>query len=143
MTGTQADRRARALEWIAREFHYSGGAEMAEALRSGTRAEREAALARMEDAARAERRRGIAGHWTYDLARHTELVRIMERERALLAAEDLRAARCTYQAAGRRLRHRLHRHGWAPLSLLWRLGKARGGVLAAIAGRFGRQENAR
>jgi hypothetical protein len=138
---TEANRCERSLEWIAREFHFSGGAEMVEALRSGTRAEREAALARMEAHARAERRRGLAGHWTYDLARHTELVRIIERERALLAAEELRAARRRYQAAGRRLRYHLHRHGQASITLLRRLSTARGAFLAAIAG--GKEGDAR
>jgi hypothetical protein len=31
-------------------------------------------LARMRRALRAERQRGIAGHWTYDLARHSRLL---------------------------------------------------------------------
>jgi hypothetical protein len=132
---TEAHRRDRDLEWIAREFHYQGGSAMAESLRSGTNAEREAVLARLEDAARAERARGLAGHWTYDLARHTELVRIIDQERALLAAEDLRATHRRYQAAGRQLRCHLHRRGWAPISLMRRLGTARGAFLAAIAGR--------
>ncbi len=33
-------------------------------------------LAKLRRALRAERRRGIAGHWTYDLARHVELLRL-------------------------------------------------------------------
>jgi hypothetical protein len=33
-------------------------------------------LARLKRALRAERRRGIAGHWTYDLARHVELLHL-------------------------------------------------------------------
>jgi hypothetical protein len=134
MTMTEAYRHERSLEWITLEFHFSGGAEMAEALRSGTRAECEAALAAMEARARAERRRGLAGHWTYQRARHVELVRIIEGERALLATKDLRTARRTYQAASRRLRWHLHRNGCAPLSLMRRLGTARGAFLAAIAG---------
>jgi hypothetical protein len=89
----------------------------------------------MEARAGVERRRGLAGHWTYDPARDTELVRIIEEERALLAADNLKAARRKYQAAGRRLRHHVHRHGQGPISFLRRLGKARGGFLAAIAGR--------
>jgi hypothetical protein len=108
---------------------------MAEALRTGTRAERHAVLTRMEARACAERRRGLAGHWTYDLARHAELVRIIEEERRLLAAEDLRAARHKHQTAVRQVRHHLHRRGWAPITVLRRLGKARGGFRAAIAGR--------
>ena len=31
-------------------------------------------LGRLRKALRAERRRGLAGHWTYDLARHIELL---------------------------------------------------------------------
>ena len=134
MTEAQPTARERSLEWIAREFHFAGGVEMAEALRSGTRVEREAALGRMEARACAERVRGLAGHWTYDLP-GTRARRIIERERALLATEDLQAARRRYQAAVRQVRHHLHRRGWAPISLLRRLGKARGGFLAAIAGR--------
>jgi hypothetical protein len=33
-------------------------------------------LAKLRKALRAERQRGIAGHWTYDLARHTELLAV-------------------------------------------------------------------
>jgi hypothetical protein len=139
MTEAPTHRRERSLEWIAREFQIYGRS-MAEALRSGARVEREAALVRMEASACAERARGLAGHWTYDLARHTELVRIIERERALIAAEDLKAARSRYQAAGRHVRCQLHRRGWASVSLLRRLGKARGGLLAAIAGRCAQED---
>jgi hypothetical protein len=39
-------------------------------------------LAKLRRALRAERRRGIAGHWTYDLARHVELLRIYRLELA-------------------------------------------------------------
>ena len=31
-------------------------------------------IAQLERALRAERRRGLAGHWTYDLARHMQLL---------------------------------------------------------------------
>jgi hypothetical protein len=113
---------------------------MAEALRTGTRTEREAALARIEARACAERRRGLAGHWTYDLARHTELVRVIEQEKALLAAEDLKVARRKHQTAVRQVRHHLHRRGWAPISMLRRLGRTRGGLLAALAGRCDRED---
>lgn len=40
---------------------------------------------RLERALRAERRRGRAGHWTYDLNRHLALKRALEAERAALA----------------------------------------------------------
>ena len=43
-------------------------------------------VCKLRRALRAERRRGIAGHWTYDLARHAELVRIYRLE---LAASGL------------------------------------------------------
>jgi hypothetical protein len=33
-------------------------------------------LARLRRALRAERRRGLSGHWTYDLPRHAELLRL-------------------------------------------------------------------
>ena len=37
-------------------------------------------LAKLRRALRAERRRGLAGHWTYDLARHAELLRAYRKE---------------------------------------------------------------
>jgi hypothetical protein len=40
-------------------------------------------LCKLRRALRAERRRGIAGHWTYDLARHVELLRVYRLELAL------------------------------------------------------------
>jgi len=40
-------------------------------------------LARLRRALRAERQRGLAGHWTYDLARHVELLRVYRMELAL------------------------------------------------------------
>ena len=41
---------------------------------------RRAILAKLRRALRAERRRGVAGHWTYDLARHVELLRVYRQE---------------------------------------------------------------
>lgn len=41
-------------------------------------------------ALRAERRRGIAGHWTYDLARHAELLRVYRLEVASCGMPDIR-----------------------------------------------------
>ncbi len=41
-------------------------------------------IARLRKALRAERRRGLAGHWTYDLARHVELLRLYRAELAAL-----------------------------------------------------------
>jgi hypothetical protein len=42
-------------------------------------------VAQLERALRAERRRGLAGHWTYDLARHMQL---LEAYRAEVQALD-------------------------------------------------------
>jgi hypothetical protein len=42
-------------------------------------------LDRLRKALRAERQRGLAGHWTYDLARHIELLRLYRAELAILA----------------------------------------------------------
>jgi hypothetical protein len=46
-------------------------------------------VAVLERALRAERRRGLAGHWTYDLARHMQL---LEAYRAEMRAIDAMAA---------------------------------------------------
>jgi hypothetical protein len=48
----------------------------------------------LERALRAERRRGLAGHWTYNLARHVQLLRAYRAEMA--------AARARREPAGRR-----------------------------------------
>jgi hypothetical protein len=47
---------------------------------------RRAVLARLARALRAERNRGRAGHWTYDLNRHIGLKQAYEAERRLLSA---------------------------------------------------------
>jgi hypothetical protein len=39
-------------------------------------------LVKLRRALRAERRRGISGHWTYDLSRHVELLRVYRLELA-------------------------------------------------------------
>jgi hypothetical protein len=39
-------------------------------------------VAKLRGALRAERQRGLAGHWTYDLARHVELLRVYRQELA-------------------------------------------------------------
>lgn len=51
---------------------------------------RQRLLMRLRAALRAERQRGLAGHWTYDLARHTQLLAAYRAEVAENAA--LRAA---------------------------------------------------
>lgn len=45
-------------------------------------------LCRLRRALRAERRRGIAGHWTYDLSRHVQLLRVYRMELALSERES-------------------------------------------------------
>jgi hypothetical protein len=52
-------------------------------------------LGRLRKALRAERRRGLAGHWTYDLARHIELLRLYRAERAILAHQLAGIAKAT------------------------------------------------
>ena len=41
-------------------------------------------VAKLEAALRSERRRGLAGHWTYDLARHTQLLVAFRSERTAM-----------------------------------------------------------
>lgn len=43
-------------------------------------------VALLERALRAERRRGLAGHWTYDLARHMQLLEVYRAEARVLQA---------------------------------------------------------
>jgi hypothetical protein len=45
-------------------------------------------IAKLRRALRAERRRGLMGHWTYDLARHAQLLVAFEAEYALACAGD-------------------------------------------------------
>jgi hypothetical protein len=51
-------------------------------LAATTDADRAVLLARLRRALRAERQRGLAGHWTYDLARHAQLLRAYRAEEA-------------------------------------------------------------
>jgi hypothetical protein len=46
-------------------------------------------LAKLRRALRAERRRGLAGHWTYDLARHVELLRVYRLELAASGKSEI------------------------------------------------------
>lgn len=48
-------------------------------------------IAALDKALRAERRRGNAGHWAYDVARHAALYRIWKRQRAVL--RDLQSSK--------------------------------------------------
>lgn len=45
-------------------------------------------VAKLERALKAERRRGRAGHWTYDLARHAALLDAWRREREALRKSE-------------------------------------------------------
>ncbi len=45
-------------------------------------------VALLKRALRAERQRGIAGHWTYDLARHSQLLTAYREERRALGLRD-------------------------------------------------------
>lgn len=49
-------------------------------LATPSEAEHARLLARLRRALRAERRRGLSGHWTYDLARHAQLLRAYRAE---------------------------------------------------------------
>ena len=58
-------------------------------LASPDAAMRRVLLARLTRALRAERNRGRAGHWTYDLNRHIALRQAYEAERILLRASKI------------------------------------------------------
>jgi hypothetical protein len=45
-------------------------------------------IAWLERKCRAMRTQGLAGHWTYDLALHRNLLMVLEAERAVLAATE-------------------------------------------------------
>jgi hypothetical protein len=50
-------------------------------------------VAKLRKALRAERRRGLAGHWTYDLARHAELLSAYKQELQALSALGVTASK--------------------------------------------------
>ncbi len=75
--GVEAYRRDRALPRLAR----ATPAELAD----GSPGMRRTLLARLARALRAERNRGRAGHWTYDLNRHIALRQAYLAERASLS----------------------------------------------------------
>lgn len=58
-------------------------------------------IALLHRALRAERGRGLAGHWTYDLARHCALLRCYQSEVAQLAALGLAPVAGAKRAASR------------------------------------------
>jgi len=56
-------------------------------------------LARLRSALRVERRRGLGGHWAYDIARHAQLLRAYRCETAAyLAATSRRATKPSEQS---------------------------------------------
>jgi hypothetical protein len=67
---------------------------------------RQRLLARLRQALRAERRRGLSGHWTYDLARHVELLRVYRTELAAVAGRANDNATAEYPTASRAARRR-------------------------------------
>jgi Family of unknown function (DUF6477) len=71
--------RARHLPWLARATP--------EEIESSDPAVGRAIVARLTRALRAERRRGRAGHWTYDMNRHIALMQAIAAERKRLGAE--------------------------------------------------------
>jgi len=54
-------------------------------------------LARLRKALRAERQRGANGHWTYDLARHAQLLRAYRAEAAAYLRATARSRRRAYE----------------------------------------------
>lgn len=57
-------------------------------------------LARLRKALRAERQRGLIGHWTYDLARHAQLLRAYRAETAAYLRATAASKRRTYDVSG-------------------------------------------
>lgn len=74
--GAQSYDRARHLPWLARAAP--------DEIASDDPAVNRTIVARLTRALRAERRRGRAGHWTYDLNRHIALVQALAAERERL-----------------------------------------------------------
>lgn len=61
-------------------------------------------LALLRRSLRAERSRGLAGHWTYDLARHSALLRCYRREVAALVALGAKTVKTGQEATSGRER---------------------------------------
>jgi hypothetical protein len=64
-------------------------------------------IARLRQALRAERRRGLSGHWTYDLARHVELLRVYREELAAVGGRAKAHSTAEYPTASRAARRKL------------------------------------
>src|SRR5512134_3483444 len=71
-------------------------------------------VTKLRAALRAERQRGLSGHWTYDLARHRQLLAAYRAEHALLTAERVAVRRAEGEARGPRaqLRSRCAGRTW-------------------------------
>jgi len=63
-------------------FHWMGSKE---ALVSTEPTDRRNLILHLEKICRAERQRGLAGHWAYDVARHTQILTLLDGERRQLA----------------------------------------------------------
>jgi len=57
-------------------------------------------LARLRKALRAERQRGLSGHWTYDLVRHAQLLRAYRAETAAYLRAAAASGRGAYDTNG-------------------------------------------
>ncbi len=79
--GAQRYERARHLPWLARATP--------EEIGSDDPAVGRAIVARLRRALRAERQRGRAGHWTYDMNRHIALMQALAAERQRLGEVTL------------------------------------------------------
>jgi len=69
-------------------------------LATPSEAEHARLLARLRRALRAERQRGLSGHWTYDLARHAQLLRAYRAEVAACSRRREKAGRAPARITG-------------------------------------------
>jgi hypothetical protein len=76
--------RPAAMAWLSARYSWTGfaGLDFNDASLAG----RVALISRLEGKCRSMRAAGLAGAWHYDLPLHTELKRILDAERAALAA---------------------------------------------------------
>lgn len=63
---------------------------------------RDALLKKIRGALIRERARGLSGHWAYDLARHTQLLRVFARLEELRRGSDTANPSCVASAVGAR-----------------------------------------
>jgi hypothetical protein len=73
-----------AMAWLHREHHWAGfeGPEFFDFTHAG----RGAVIRFLERVCETMHKRGVRGHWTYSLPLHTAHVRILDAEKAALAA---------------------------------------------------------